>query len=415
MMQQERTMHKSGEGEEIWFDEQGNRERVARLRNAGVLVSSCERVFVGAEVPLEHIEPEAMLVNAMIRGEQTAIGSQAKIGVSGTSVLRNTQVGRGAELGAGWYEQATLLADVKVRGFAELRQGTVLEETAEAGHNVGLKHTFFGVGAVAGSCINFCDVLVTGGSSRQDHTEIGSGAVHFNFDPRGDKFGSLLGDVTGLLLRKRRIFVGGNCGVVAPVQIGFGAVMAAGTTLRKDVEANQMFLGEASDPEATGGEFDPEIYHDLRRKLLTTARLVGNLQALELWYKTVRLPSADGLERMLCEGALRNIRIHLEHRARELDKILSKPALAREDTGDNPFAKQHHTLAKNRQKIFDTLTQAARSVPPSDFVRHYVDARHGSEHCTAIRELPQKLATEAEDWLMKTASQPCSELSTLLE
>jgi bifunctional N-acetylglucosamine-1-phosphate-uridyltransferase/glucosamine-1-phosphate-acetyltransferase GlmU-like protein len=78
-----------------------------------------------------------------------------------------------------------LLTGAEVRGFAEPRQGTVLEEESEVGHNVGLKNTGFTAGAVAGSLINFCDVLLTGGSSRNNHSEVGSGSVHFNFDPRG--------------------------------------------------------------------------------------------------------------------------------------------------------------------------------------------------------------------------------------
>src|SRR5271165_5357601 len=198
-MQQELAMQDRATGTDPGFDEQGNRERIVRLRNAGVVVWSAERVFVGAEVPLERIEKDAVLMNAVIRGGNTCIGARAKIGTSGTAVLNNTQVGRAVELGAGSYEHATFFDGAKVRGFAEVRQGTVLEESAEVGHNVGLKHTFLTTGVVAGSGINFCDVLVSGGSSRQDHTEIGSGTVHFNFDPHADKFGSLLGDVSGLL------------------------------------------------------------------------------------------------------------------------------------------------------------------------------------------------------------------------
>jgi UDP-N-acetylglucosamine/UDP-N-acetylgalactosamine diphosphorylase len=208
------------------YDEQGNRERVAALRRAGVVVWGAERVFIGPEVATDRIEPGAVLMNAVIRGPETAIGAQSKVGISGTSLLVNSQVGREVELGAGSYRNTTLFDRVKIRDFAEMRKGTVLEEEAEVGHNVGLKHTFFTVGVVAGSCINFCDVLVTGGSSRHDHSEIGSGAIHFNFDPHGDKFGSLIGDATGLLLRGRRIFIGGNGGVIAPVHIGFGAVSA---------------------------------------------------------------------------------------------------------------------------------------------------------------------------------------------
>jgi len=409
-----RTISNEFDSNEYCFDEVGNRERIACLRDAGVHVWGPERVFVGPEVRLDRVESGAVLMNAVIRGERTAIGSQARIGVSGTAVLVNTQVGPAVELGAGSYEEATLFASAKVRGFAELRPGTVLEEGAEIGHNVGLKHTFLTTGVVAGSCINFCDVLVTGGSSRQDHSEIGSGAVHFNFDPHGDKFGSSLGDATGLLLRQPRIFVGGNCGVVAPVHIGFGVVVAAGTTVRRDLEPGRMYLGEAVGSQPTVREFDPEVYFDLGRKFLKTAVLAGNLQALEAWYRMVRLACADGLERTLCEGALRNIRLHLEHRAREVDKILSKLALAKRAAGENPFQKQHQRLVQKRREVLTLLTRAARRPPPADFMRRYTCARRSADHCTAIREVAQKLAVEAERWLSDMASRPSSKLTALM-
>ncbi len=379
---------------------------------------SAERVFIAPEVPLDGISPGAILMNAVIRGEQTAIGSQSKIGVSGTAVLINTQVGRGAELGAGSYQHATLFDATKVRGFAEIRQGTVLEESAEVGHNVGLKHTFFTTGVVAGSCINFCDALVTGGSSRQDHSEIGSGAVHFNFDPHGDKFGSLLGDARGLLLRRKRIFIGGNSGVVAPVHIGFGAVVAAGTTVRKDLEPDRIYTGEpGAQPTGEATAFDPDLYRDLRRRFTVIAALCGNLQALEAWYKTVRLPFASGLECLLCQGAIRNIRIHLQHRARELEKLIFKLVpLANEARGNqNPFHQQHLLLIEKREQIVNLLTETSVHVnAPADFLQRYRQARCSTDHATTIREMPEKMATAAEDWLAEIARRPSAELGGLL-
>ena len=93
--------------------------------------------------------------------------------------------------------------------------------------------------------INFCDALLTGGTSRSDHSEIGSGAVHFNFDPRGDKWGSLFGDVRGVLLKSAPIFLGGQCGLVAPLHVDFGAVTAAGSIVRRDVGPDCPFLDVA--------------------------------------------------------------------------------------------------------------------------------------------------------------------------
>lgn len=401
------------------YDEGGNRERVAALRNAGVEVWGAERVFVGPEISMHRIEPGAVLLNAIIRGSETAIGSRSRVGISGTSVLVNSQVGRGVELGAGSYRNTTLFDGVKIRGFAEMRRGTVLEEEAEVGHNVGLKHTFFTVGVVAGSCINFCDALVTGGSSRHDHSEIGSGAIHFNFDPHGDKFGSLIGDATGLLLRKRRIFIGGNSGVIAPVHIGFGAVVAAGTFVRNDVEAGQMYVG-AKEPRLSKDvrHFDPDVYYDLRRKLLNTAELCGNLHALENWYSRIRVTFATGLERVLCESAMKNIRIHLEHRVKELDRVITKLSSISSKAGatPSPFRNQHLLISEMRSQIHSLLMQTHESAatPPEDFLDEYRRARATIDHCAAIHGMTEIKSRHAEEWLLSMASRPKAELMRMI-
>ena len=303
------------------YNDQENRARISRLVERGVNVWGPERVYVGEDVLLDRISPRADLMNAVITGETTFIGSRAQIGVSGLARVHQAQIGTSSILGAGTYEHCVLLNGARTRGFAELRPGTVLEEEAEIGHNVGLKNTVFTIGVVAGSCINYCDALVTGGSSRSNHSEIGSGTIHFNFDPRGDKFGSLLGDATGCLLRSRRIFVGGNSGIVAPVHLDFGAVIAAGSVIRKDVAENQLFSGGTVQ---RSGKYDLEKYNDLSRKFFTTAKLIGNLRALGTWYRWIRLPFADSDEKLLYQAAERELDRHLQYRVQELSNVIHK-------------------------------------------------------------------------------------------
>src|ERR1700678_171260 len=226
------------------YNDHENRTRLSRLVQNGVKVWGPERVYISEDVRLERIAAGAVLMNATITGATTFVGAGAQVGISGLARVHESQIGPAVILGAGSYENCVLLHRSKARGFAEFRQGTVLEEEAETGHNVGLKNTVLTVGAVTGSLINFCDVVLSGGRSRSDHSEIGSGVVHFNFDPRGDKFGSLMGDATGCLLRSRRIFLGGNSGIVAPVHLEFGSVLAAGSTLRRDTSQNQLSRGD---------------------------------------------------------------------------------------------------------------------------------------------------------------------------
>ena len=124
---------------------------------------------------------------------------------------------------------------------AHLRAGCILEEQASGAHCVGLKQTILFPFVTLGSLINFCDILMTGGTSRKNHSEVGSSYIHFNFTPwgkSGDKATpSLVGDVVeGVFLDRKRIFLGGSGGMVGPCRVGYGSIAAAGQVLRRDVE-----------------------------------------------------------------------------------------------------------------------------------------------------------------------------------
>jgi UDP-N-acetylglucosamine/UDP-N-acetylgalactosamine diphosphorylase len=388
------------------YSDQGNRSRISRLTERGVRVWGPERVYIGEEVLLDRICPGAELINALITGETTFIGSRAQIGVSGLARIHQSQIGSSCVLGAGTYEHCVLLSTAKTRGFAELRGGTLLEEEAEIGHNVGLKNTVFTIGVVAGSCINYCDVLVTGGNSRTDHSEIGSGATHFNFDPRGDKFGSLLGDATGWLLRSRRIFVGGNSGLVAPAHVRFGAVIAAGSMIRKDVGENELSSGTALHH---SGEYDLEKYYDLSGKFCTTAKLIGNLHALCTWYRSIRLAFADSEEKPLYVAAERELNGHRQYRAQQLSNVidklgrsLSKPSTAQ----DRGYGRQHRKIIENRDKITSLLFEEQDVPPPSVVVAEYERHRCRKGHAASIRAMSQESVDLSAKWLREIAIRP---------
>jgi len=400
----------------LTYDDQGNRQRLASLSERGVTVWGPERVYVGEDVCLDRICAGAALLNANITGRSTFVGGGTQIGTSGLARINEAQIGSGAVLGAGVYENCVLLARAKARGFAEIREGTVLEEESEIGHNVGLKNTAFTAAVVAGSLINFCDVLLTGGSSRSDHSEVGSGAVHFNFDPRGDKFGSLMGDASGCLLRARRIFVGGNSGIVAPVHLEFGAVVAAGSMVRRDVSQNQLSWGESV---GQGGDYDLGGYNDLARKFCLTAKLIGNLHALRAWYRSVRSAFAESEQKLLYAAAEGEFDRHVRHRCQQLLKIIDKleGSLCKPCTTarERAIRQQHQGLLEHRDLIPAFLLDEACPPPGGRFVAEYEMHRHSRDHLGSVRALSAESVELAADWLREIANRPYHQMRGLFE
>lgn len=386
------------------FDDSGNRTRIESLQKRNVDVWGPERVYVSEDVRLESIEAGAVIRHATLSGPELRIAKGAKVGVSGHAEVENCQIGTDVELGAGLYQGATFLQGAKVRGFAEIRPGTLLEEEAEVAHSVALKNTTFTSCCVAGSLINFCDLFLSGGTSRRDHTEVGSGAIHFNFDPRGDKWGSLIGGIQGVLLRSKPVFVGGNCGIVGPVEIGFGAVTAAGSVIRRDVGENVLVATGSKNVQIRG--FDRRIYGSLTSRFLLTAKLIGTFRALDCWYTQVRLPSASAAERPLYEAARKQIELQVAERIKRLGNIIAKLpesislSLASSSTEDSPAIRQHRVLIECWPAVRDALSSPVTPpAAPVDFISAFGEARNkGMGHIQAIQNTDAGLSETAQ-WL----------------
>ena len=150
-----------------------------------------------------------------------------------------------------------------------------------------------------GSLINFCDVLMAGGTSRKDHSEVGSGFIHFNFTPwgkAGDKATpSLVGDaVDGVLLRQKRIFLGGSSGLVGPRAVGYGSITGAGQVVRRDVGPGRLVVHTSA---AVDEPLDSPRDERIDKVVGKNVTYIANLHALRAWYAGVRVARARQGER----------------------------------------------------------------------------------------------------------------------
>jgi bifunctional UDP-N-acetylglucosamine pyrophosphorylase/glucosamine-1-phosphate N-acetyltransferase len=122
----------------------------------------------------------------------------------------------GAEIGAG----------VEVGPYARLRPGAVLEEGAKVGNFVEVKKARLGRGAKANHLTYLGDAEVGAGAN------VGAGTITCNYDGFF-KYKTVIG---------ADAFIGSNSALVAPVTIGDGAIVAAGSVVTRDVEAGALAL-----------------------------------------------------------------------------------------------------------------------------------------------------------------------------
>jgi UDP-N-acetylglucosamine/UDP-N-acetylgalactosamine diphosphorylase len=210
---------------------------------------------------------------------------------------------------------------------AHIRSGCLLEEESNGAHTVGLKQTILLPFVTLGSLINLCDCLMAGGTSRKDHSEVGSSYIHFNYTPDQDKATpSLIGDVPrGVMLNQRPIFLGGQGGLVGPARIGFGTMIAAGTIYRKDFpQGNGLLFSQASIKKQQPRH--PLLFPGIKRIIKNNINYIANIIALKRWYLDVRSSffGPSSLEDALYKGALGKLEMVISERIHRLGQVAEK-------------------------------------------------------------------------------------------
>lgn len=179
--------------------------------------------------PSIYIEPSVELAEdvtlwpGVILMGNTKIGSGSEIGAY--SVLSDTVVEAGVKIKSHVVaEGAYLAARADAGPFARLRPKAYLEEGAHVGNFVELKNARLGKGAKAGHLAYLGDAEVG------EESNIGAGVITANYDGKR-KHKTIIG---------KRVFVGSNSLLIAPVTLQDGAFIAGGSAINQDVPEDSM-------------------------------------------------------------------------------------------------------------------------------------------------------------------------------
>ncbi|MCF8110503.1 MAG: protein GlmU [Desulfobacteraceae bacterium] len=301
-------------------------DMIERLISKGVVILNPESIEIGSEVNPERIEPGAVIYpGCRITGEQTLICRGAEIGQQAPATIDNCLAGPEVKLKGGYFKGSVFLKKASVESCAHVRGGTILEEEASAAHSVGLKQTILFPFVTLGSIINFCDCFMAGGTSRKNHSEVGSSYIHFNYTPQQDKATpSLIGDVAcGVMLNQPPVFLGGQGGLVGPCRLAYGTVAGAGTIIRNDeYRPGRLILGGAEKPASLpykGGRL-----RNKRRIVANNLYYIASLYALGHWYTNVRrLFISESMPEPLFLGLLDTVEECINERIKRLKEFAS--------------------------------------------------------------------------------------------
>ena len=208
-------------------------ERVYQMRyatalmNAGATLQDPFRIDVRGDLKIgKDVEID---VGCVFEGEVT-LADKVKVGPY--CVIKNSTIGSGTEIAAYTHiEQAHVNAGCKLGPYARLRPGAEIADHAHIGNFVEIKNSTIGNGSKVNHLSYVGDAVVG------KNVNIGAGTITCNYDG-ANKFKTIIED---------NAFIGSDTQLVAPVTIGEGATIAAGSTITRDAPAGQLTFCRAKE------------------------------------------------------------------------------------------------------------------------------------------------------------------------
>ena len=204
-------------------------ERVVRQQirdrwlDAGVTMIDPASTWIDATVTIGKdtiLYPNVTLEGTTVIGEDCVLRSFTR--------LTNCTLGNGVEiLDHCVFADSQIEDSAHLGPFVHLRLGVVVRKRAKVGNFVEMKKTDLGEGSKANHLSYLGDTTIGKG------VNIGAGTITCNYDGVR-KFQTVIGD---------GVFLGSDTQLIAPVTVGAGAIIAAGTTVTEDVPADALVIG----------------------------------------------------------------------------------------------------------------------------------------------------------------------------
>lgn len=205
--------------------EQVLRKRIneTHMRN-GVTIIDPLTTFIEADVQIGQdtvINPGSFIKGKSIIGQDCLIGPNTEIS--------NCEIGDGTEVLQSVVHESSIGSFVKIGPFAHVRPQSDIKDSVKIGNFVEIKKTVFGKGSKVSHLSYIGDAEVG------ENVNIGCGSITVNYDGK-NKYLTKIED---------NVFIGCNSNLVAPVTVGEGAYVAAGSTITQDVPQDALSVARA--------------------------------------------------------------------------------------------------------------------------------------------------------------------------
>jgi bifunctional UDP-N-acetylglucosamine pyrophosphorylase/glucosamine-1-phosphate N-acetyltransferase len=199
-------------------------DRANALLDAGVTLADPARIDVRGELACGRdvcIDVNCVFEGRVVLGDGVIIGANC--------ILRDVTVGPGTEIRPfTLIEEASVGANARIGPYARIRPGTELSDEVHIGNFVEVKASAFGRASKANHLAYVGDTTVG------RDVNIGAGTITCNYDG-ARKHRTVIGD---------DVHIGSDVQLVAPVCVGDGATIAAGTTVFRDAPPGELTLNE---------------------------------------------------------------------------------------------------------------------------------------------------------------------------
>ena len=194
------------------------------LMMSGVTIKDPQTTYIDADVKIGR---DTVVLPGSILSGRTEIGEGCTIGPN--SEISNTKVGNYTTIRHSVVSDSEIGSEVQIGPFSHIRPQTAIGDRAKVGNFVEVKKSTIGEGSKASH------LSYVGDAEIGKDVNLGCGMITVNYD----------GKYKYLTKVEDGAFIGCNVNLIAPVTVGKEAIVAAGSTITEDVEADSLAIARA--------------------------------------------------------------------------------------------------------------------------------------------------------------------------